>query len=106
MQNETKHTPGPWKINGTGILNHPVTGAAVSLIRIETTLGNIEIHDETNEPDYNARLIAAAPELLEALEECTTERGAMAYRNHELALKRIEYINGIVRASIAKAKGN
>lgn len=64
----TKHTPGPWKEQGIGTLLHPVTLAPVSTTRIETTLGTFEIFDETNEPDGNARLISAAPELLDRAE--------------------------------------
>ena len=44
-------------------------------------------------------------ELLKALEECTTENGAMAYLHHKVAVRRIEYINDIARAAIAKARG-
>jgi hypothetical protein len=44
--------------------------------RIETSLGMIEILDLTNEPEANARLIAAAPALLGALE------GIVRYLEH------------------------
>jgi len=63
-----KHTPGPWTIQGSGTLAHPVTGSSLSTVRIETSLGTFEILDETNEPDQNVRLITAAPDLLAALE--------------------------------------
>ena len=64
---KSKHTPGPWTIEGTGILNDPRNGASVGTTRIGTGgYGEIELIDGTNEPDYNARLIAAAPELYDA----------------------------------------
>ena len=65
----TKHTPGPWTIGRIGDgTEHtaPIEGAG-------TTVGYVEMHsfddDETTTPEQaaNARLIAAAPDLLEAL---------------------------------------
>lgn len=61
----TNHTPGPWS-------THLVDSTVVVIPRRPfpqqiSTLGHSEVADEQ---DYaNARLIAAAPELLEALEE-------------------------------------
>lgn len=66
--NNTLHTPGPWNLNGNGILLHPVTNAQLVTQRIETSLGSFEILDETNEPEANSHLISAAPDLLSALE--------------------------------------
>jgi len=65
----TPHTPAPWVRMGQGILNHPVTGTPVTLERIETSLGIIEVLDLTNESKGNLALIIAAPELLAALQE-------------------------------------
>jgi hypothetical protein len=59
----SKHTPSPWALNGEGIVHHPVTGKSIVTKRIETSLGNIEVIDETNEPDENLRLIVATPKL-------------------------------------------
>ena len=68
----TKHTPGPWTIGRIGDgTEHtaPIEGAG-------TTVGYVEMHsfddDETTTPEQaaNARLIAAAPDLLEALTDC------------------------------------
>lgn len=51
----TKHTPGPWTVNANGI-NSPD--------------GHIVFFDVSGGPhETDARLIAAAPELLEALEK-------------------------------------
>lgn len=63
----SEHTPSPWVLNGEGIVHHPVTGKSIVTKRIETSLGNIEVLDETNEPDANLRLIVASPKLLAAL---------------------------------------
>lgn len=57
--------------------------------------------------EAHAKLIAAAPELLEALCQCVTEDGATAWKSAQFAGQRIEAISHIARAAIAKAtEGN
>lgn len=71
----TKHTPGPWEASAMGYESHPIYiranyqlkrdgrlhGSAGAIAKIPaSSFHNI---------DANARLIAAAPELLEALDE-------------------------------------
>ena len=56
--------------------------------------------------DANAALIAAAPDLLEALRECVTDEGAHVYqdgRNILAIARRFDEINRVARAAIAKA---
>jgi len=61
-------TPGPWTIEGQGILQHPVSGGSIITTRIGTGgYGEIELVDGTNEPEGNKYLIAAAPEMLDTL---------------------------------------
>jgi len=59
--------------------------------------------------EEHARLIAAAPELLEALQECITDAGATCFKNGmnraTLMTRRLMAINDIARAAIAKATG-
>ncbi len=64
---KTQHTPGPWREQGNGTLLHPQSHRPLTTVRIETSLGSFEILDETNEPDANARLIAAAPTMYDYL---------------------------------------
>lgn len=96
----TQHTPGPWSIQGDGILLHPVTKAQLLTTRIETYLGTFEILDETNEPQANARLIAAAPELLEAL------KIAMHYMEGDSDDEREGMDYATIEEAIAKASNN
>ncbi len=67
VEGKASHTPGPWV---------PCPGLAGSRFRIETMRVNNDCEPvaECKGPDReaNARLIAAAPELLEALEEAAT----------------------------------
>ena len=95
-----KHTPGPWNLNGNGILLHPVTNRQLVTQRIETYLGSFEVLDETNEPDANARLISSAPDLLSALEEMMS-----VFQDHEQYDEESAEVVSIARAAIAKAKG-
>ena len=54
-----KHTPGPWSVGGpTGFVNQ---------VYIEPAIG--AVYGSGDEAQANAHLIAAAPELLEALQE-------------------------------------
>ena len=82
---ETKHTPGPWAIDGEGT-NAMVRGADLTIVAVRHRLTG-----PTHEA--NARLIAAAPELLEALESILSD----ACDNGAYWDK--------ARAAIAKARG-
>jgi len=72
--NMSQHTPGPWSVIGSGAGQTQVCGRRNGQIcEIASYL-----YDETNEPELdeleaNARLIAAAPELLEALKELQSQ---------------------------------
>lgn len=92
---ETKHTPGPWAVYH----DHPDADTAKSLAHIRALgaephlneIASVYCCDIATEQTANARLIAAAPELLEAL------NSVLPYVNAGEAL--------IVRAAIAKATG-
>ena len=61
---KTKHTPGPWTIAESmyGVGNLLVAG----VVKDHQPIANCG-YDDTGESQANARLIASAPELLEAL---------------------------------------
>ena len=86
----TKHTPGPWSIDKEErwVIHEPEGKSGTLVVP--------EIYLDDDEAIANARLIAAAPELLEALESfpgflCGTESGDA-------------WIDQM-RAAIAKARG-
>lgn len=83
----SKHTPGPWSRDKNDSLCSP-DGRQVYVWN--SGLGNSYRSDET---DANARLIAAAPELLEALEAMLPGAEAMGWETSK------------ARAAIAKARG-
>ncbi len=96
----TKHTSGPWHIGrragNPAIYSHD--GAEIAEMLTVTS-------DDWRD---NARLIAAAPDLLAALKECMTEDGArcLAYGADTPTLRRrLAAINSVALAALAKAQG-
>lgn len=83
MENETKHTPGPWDIVKVDCGVFKISGAFAC------------------ENSANAALIASAPDLLEALRaiKAALEDGSV------LTQEGIEDMHDIARAAIAKAEG-
>ena len=99
------HTPGPWDVEPKGSRNF-VDGAAGLAVAY---LGWAGVR-ERSEIEANARLIAAAPELLEALAGCADalrEAGKDFARANKLAARPnlYELHERNARAAIAKAKG-
>ncbi|MBV6027252.1 hypothetical protein KUT53_22515 [Pseudomonas aeruginosa] len=81
-----KHTPGPWKWNH-GRLLHNVAGEYSETI--------LDIEEEAWRPtDDDAKLIAAAPDLLEALQVCIEQITALCSADD---------VPDQARAAIAKA---
>ena len=107
MKNEkSKHTPGPWRAIKRGadcdfifnIATKDNPRSIANVIDAGTTEQINQYEKENGEQAANARLIAAAPELLAALESCSdalnTEAGGLYKARIDQA-----------RAAIAKAKG-
>lgn len=100
---ESKHTPGPWKVKAHTILDqggNTVAQAHHPFYR----RGDVE---DTDPREANARLLAAAPELLDALyrlESVVTKALAGGY-NHQMAKYHVlagEYARQ-ARSAIARA---
>lgn len=71
MNQETTHTPGPWTVTES---SRPGNGTGWRDIVATYACGAIYVGEALEE---NATLIAAAPELLEALRELLLERYAL-----------------------------
>lgn len=85
----TKHTPGPWVI---GKHDHDV-------VMVDTASGTAicDVYGDSDDRPANAHLIAAAPDLLEALETL--------YRAVCIADADLRPGEQLAREAIAKAKG-
>lgn len=81
---KTQHTPGPWEVRGGNVIENP---SGVNIAKAWMTDGEEEC--------ANARLIAAAPDLLKALID------VMSDPYFSKAPTRYEH----ARAAIAKAEG-
>ncbi|MFN3731329.1 hypothetical protein [Comamonas testosteroni] len=103
---EAKHTPGPWEATGNLVRSpmHQPEGLPRGVQIVECRDGYFLPH--TEEAKANARLIAAAPELLEALQEfddAMKEAGDWPGTTNEL--QRLLGVVDKARAAIAKSKG-
>ena len=92
----SKHTPGPWASNEyTTSVSVPLK--AVDCERIGFSIVFVNGH-RGKEAAANARLIAAAPELLEALKEIVDAADGAGWEQLDPSFKK-------ARAAIAKATG-
>jgi hypothetical protein len=101
---EQIHTPGLWHINmleaDTGL--HSVHSSAGCIAECHRGVGDCISVDER---EANARLIAAAPELLEALREIADRGPVPGYGRADALRLRLIATQTIARAAIAKATG-
>lgn len=101
---KTAHTPTPWEIRDVPSRERfKITDSTGYTIAEMPSYPIIE-KEEANAA-YIVRAVNAHEALLEALEQCLTLDGATAERSHTMALKRLQAINEIATAAIAKAKG-
>ncbi len=102
---ETKHTPGPWSCADLGDENNP--WSSWSVYHNGPLCHGGDGCATTSENESNARLIAAAPDLLEALHGLLNIEGAAVIggRCKALAGLDVQYHFDKARAAVAKAEG-
>lgn len=86
----TKHTSGPWQLEG---FNIRISDKSYYLLNNQASLSAGELR-------ANSNLIAAAPELLEAL------KMASDFLNYGEAMHSSKLVYDIIEVAIAKAEGN
>ena len=91
-----KHTPGPWQVNRKGQTHVEAArdGQGINIIANCDDPDDIRTRDEDR---ANAKLIAAAPELLAACE------AAVFGANHIDCVRAMQEVLPQIRAAIAKA---
>ncbi len=95
----SKHTPGPWGLHysaGHGV-EADIVGADDQKFKVGRLASVATIPETWGDSKANARLIAAAPELLKALKYAIRLYGATEMSNPDLEP---------LRAAVAKAEGN
>ena len=111
----TAHTPTPWKVEPLQQKIHGYDNWNSYTVRHDrtnvhiATVGDVDRYYEDNN-EANARLIAAAPDLLAALEFCHTrlfnyQAGMDEIRDPEITRQLNEVAIVAARIAIAKAKG-
>ena len=105
---KTQHTPGPWKLSNVPTIENGMTSyhvfAPVSSGYVIARTGQSSVEGTLAEAQENARLLAAAPDLLEALQNARNVLAGLATGD----LKEITPDSPALRAAraaIAKATG-
>jgi len=91
----TKHTPAPWNISSANLYAVNARGRGIATAHGTDDVNYSDFFPPTEEAAANARLIAAAPDLLEALERLCRVASV------ELTGKRDDVLDQ-ARAAIAK----
>ena len=95
----SKHTPGPWKTTHSEVGGYRVSDS--------TGWGVAVVLKDTND-EANAHLIAAAPQMLEALEACADYwhiKHNPGDEHGELLSLSAERAQRLIRVALAAAKG-
>lgn len=95
---KTTHTRGRWQLGNATSAGRFVGSSPDGVLGIAMAFG-----DSPDEQDANARLIAAAPDLLEACKAIAV--GPSEDLNHDEATQMVRANLAKVRAAIAKAEG-
>ena len=107
--NEAKHTPGPWCTGSTNV-PQPLYRGVIAIVEYNPDrFVSVWVDDDERawrvheQSEANARLIAAAPDMLEALEAIrfllNEDRG------YYVSASRLNELWEMVNKAIAKAKG-
>lgn len=98
---ETKHTPGPWEVDAIDSTTIQIKAEGAVVAEVASASAFTRLSEEQR---ANARLIAAAPELLDALQNFADQMdGCMNWPDTTSSQIALGDIANIARAAIAKA---
>lgn len=100
MTAETKWTPGPWHWDSDPVKNDPHNRVRYRVTALGKTITQVYYSSYEGGPtnaEADARLIAAAPEMAEALEQCLGNLKALGAENG--------WGSEAARAALARARG-
>lgn len=101
----SKHTPGPWRVTDCGVRAHGGYIAHTnSVMRYPDQEERYAF--EVAQRDADKRLIAAAPDLLEALEDLESDIAGRFDMEDPSTNPGIKFAIEAARAAIAKARGD
>lgn len=101
-----KHTPGPWNISSANLYAVNARGRGIATAHGTDDVNYSDFFPPTEEAAANARLIAAAPDLLEALQMLSDTAGRVAQGTaviDERGFNTLAYPVSVALAAIAKA---
>jgi hypothetical protein len=85
----SNHTPGPWKVSRRFDVYQDTQTPGVGGTFVATTKGVSELPESVNQVcEADARLIAAAPELLKALQDILIFDSALSQENARAAIRK------------------
>ena len=99
----SNHTPGPWVLNGYQIERTTGIARTIGLVRSQRVLGTDSAAKTEQEALANARLIVAAPDMLETLR--ATAKWVALQGEVPGCGPAAESMGRIIAAAIAKAEG-
>lgn len=99
----TTHTPGPWEVGYQGLSIYGPDRHGTTLV-IARSLDTSRQHCDPQEAQANARLIAAAPELLDVAKDVLAECMDTYYDPRDMGGDWLRLCDRL-RAAIAKATG-
>lgn len=101
--NDTQHTPGPWKIGTPGPNGCYTIGTEKGGLMTAIIAHSIREPKEEQEAKANARLVAAAPDMLEALELYLKSEGNTDWARKKRSIRQ-NMVYDTAQAALAKAK--
>lgn len=98
---KTKHTPGPWKQYGLAVR----AGNRNVCSNVNAAKSGLNITEQVDAASANARLIAAAPDLLGALQSIEMRLDAYSDADRDMPTDSVFVCREVARAAIRKALG-